>query len=231
MEELEHERNSRASVETAGLALVVELATLRQPTFAPAPAHAKVESAFEPVCLPKREAGAPLPRPPAPATIELTGKPDEPLFAHDPVASAMTWPGSARLANDIRTDADASAPVRVKHEHDEWASACSSAGGSTIRWPSRCRRLRPPLSMSNRRPRTNWAARTWTRPLCSFTRTRQASSGCKLLTNRLTHSPPRRRWTPPPQRSASPLPLPVQAPGLDGPPRLSTKHLSLVYHS
>jgi hypothetical protein len=131
------------------------------------------------------------PRPPAPATIDLTDEPDEPLFAHDRVALAMPWPGSARLANDMGTDADASAPVRVKHEHDEGASACSSTGGSTIRWPSRCRRLRPPPSMSNKRPRMNWAAETSTRPLCSFTRTRQASSRRKLRTTRLTHSPPR----------------------------------------
>jgi hypothetical protein len=108
------------SLETANSIPVAELATLRQPTPAPAPARAKVESTLEPAYIPKREAGASPPRSPALATIDLTDELDEPLFAHDAVASGMPWPGPARLPNDLATDSDCSAPVRVQHERDEW---------------------------------------------------------------------------------------------------------------
>jgi hypothetical protein len=231
MEELERERNTRTSLETANAALTAELAVLRQPT--PTPARVKAESALESTCVRKRELAVSPPRPPAPMAIDLTDEPGEPLFADGSAAAAMPWPEPARLYNDMAPDADGAAPVRVKHERDEWDERVLKR-----------RRLDAPLAVQVQvpAPTTFDVKQEATYELGGedldeasvlvypdspgeFSSPEAADEARDAQPASPALGPP----MPPPQGSAPPLPSPVQAPAQDGPPRLSIKHLPLVY--
>jgi hypothetical protein len=230
MEELERERNKRASLETANAALTAELAALRQPT--PTPARIKAESALDSSRMPKRELAVSPPRPPAPMAIDLTDEPGEQLFADGSAAAAMPWPEPARLYNDIAPNADGAAPVRVKHERDELddrvlkRQRLDDALAVQVQAPA-------PTTFNVKQEATYDLggedldeASVLVYPDSPGEFSPQAADEAPYAQ---PTSPALGPPTPPPQGSAPPLPSPVQAPAQDAPPRLSIKHLPLVY--
>jgi hypothetical protein len=167
-----------------------------------------------------------------PCKRRSTSRTDKPLSAYGPAAVAMPWSGPARFVDDMAPDADGAAPVHVKHERDVWDDRVFQR-----------RRLDDPLAVQVQAPAPIIfdvkqeatyelggedldEASVLVYPDSPGEFSPQAADEAR---DAQPASPALGPPTLPPQGSIPPLPSPVQAPAQDAPPRLSIKHLPLVY--